>query len=619
MEIVPPLLMLVAAVVGYALYASWRRDRQAAQRRRTLERFNDRMAGKAVQPEVGPPLPPPVHPNDLGWPDLTPGAGRLSYQASTTVASPADVEHAVTPAPGRAAIRVQPPGELPTFADVGGMEQVRADLRDSVGLILHHPDEASRYGVTWNGILLHGPPGTGKTHLARAVAGEFRCSLLHLSTGDLVSGVVGESAQNVQRAFAVAAAHRPCVLFFDEFDSIAARRDAATHAEERRTVNQLLRSLEEHRHLHDLVVVAATNDLDHLDPAVVRAGRFDRHVRVDLPDRQARRAILEVQLAGRPSVEDVDLDGLADRTQGLSAARIAAIVDAAALHAFRDAAAWGRTVSITEQHLVDALEEHGGRDRPTVEDWTWDHLVLPREVKAELRQLEVLLAEPGTAERIGIKAPRGVLLTGPPGTGKTTVARVLAAQARCSFYPVSAADVTSRWVGESERSIQRLFERARQHRPSIVFIDEIDAIGATRGSDTDGGAHRQLTQLLSELDGLYDADRVMVVAATNRPDVLDPALTRGGRLSRRIEIPLPDTEARWAILELASARMPTVGVDLRRLAEATEGLSGADLVALCQQAGVDALVRTREAGDPEAAVEVTTADVASALAKVRAA
>lgn len=513
-------------------------------------------------------------------------------------------------------VEVVSPDGLPAFADVGGMDDVKEQIRASVGLQLEHPERAAEYGIAFNGILLHGPPGTGKSHLARAIAGEFGLSLIHVSTGDLVVGVVGASSRNVERVFAVAAEHRPCLLFLDEFDSVAQRRDSAGHAEERRTVNQLLVSLELYQRHHDLVVVAATNDVTHLDPAVIRPGRFDRHIRIDLPDEAARRAILGVHLQGRPADSDVDLDALAARTSGRSAAALAQLVEDAALLAFREAAQVGEQVRITTVHLEQALAETGGRDRPTVEDWSWEDLVLPADVVQELQQMQALLADGQLAATLGIDPPRGLLLTGPPGTGKTTIARVLAAQARCSFYPVSAADVRSKWHGESERSIQRLFERARANRPSIVFIDEIDALGSARRGAGEAG-EGQLTQLLVEMDGLDETAGVLVVAATNRPDILDPALIRGGRLSRTIEIGLPDEDQRLALLRHFTRRMPTVGVDLAAAARATDGMSGADLKALCQQAGLNALVRTRELGDPDASVEVLAEDVARAILQQR--
>ncbi len=501
---------------------------------------------------------------------------------------------------GAARFPVVPPAELPTFKDVGGMEPFKQEVRETLGLILRHGEGARSYGITWNGVLLHGRPGVGKTFLARAVAGEYGLNLLHVSTGDLVEGIVGQSARNVQQVFAVAERHRPCLLFFDEFDSVAQRRDGGSHAEERRTVNQLLTSLEASRGNHDLLVMAATNDLEHLDPAVIRPGRFDRHVRIDLPDAEARRSVLAAQLRSRPACGRIDLDDIATRTAGMTPAALARIVDVAALRAFKAAASRGVEVEIGMDHMLAALEAHGGEDRPMVEDWDWDHLVLQPAIKAELQQLQALLEDPQLAKTYGVDPPSGILLAGPPGTGKTTVARVLAAQARCSFYPVSAADVLSKWVGESEGNIRQLFERARTNRPSIIFIDELDAIGARRGAGHES-SDRQLNQLLVEIDGIDSGAGILVIGATNRPELLDPALLRGGRLSRTIRLELPEADAREAILRMNVARMPTVDVDIQRLAAATAGLSGADLKALCQQAAVHALMRGRGNDDSPAA------------------
>lgn len=514
-------------------------------------------------------------------------------------------------------VRVQEPGALPTFADVGGMEDLKQELRDTVGLVLEHGDEADRYGITWNGILLHGPPGVGKSFFAQAVAGEFGLRLLHVSTGDLVSSYASGSAQNVARVFQLAARTRPCLLFFDEFDSVAQRREQTPNHEDRRTVNQLLTSLEANRAHRDLVVMAATNNVSSLDAAVIRPGRFDRQVRIDRPDLAARRAVLAVQLASRPTDPDVDLDDLARRTDGATPADLTRVVSRAALDAFREAAATGQVVHISMAHLRAALDDQGGQDRPTVEDWSWDHLVLPRAILAELQQVEAMLTDPDLADRFGVERPTGLLLAGPPGTGKTTIARVLAAQSRCSFYPVSAAEVTSKWAGESEQRIAELFERARANRPSIVFLDEVDAIGSRRAEQW---SDRQLNQLLHEMDGLGSTAGVLVIGATNRPEVLDPALTRGGRLSRTIVLELPDLEARLQLLEHLMVRMPTVAVDRLDVALRTEGMSGADLEAVCQQAAVRALVRARgeAASEGDVAAAVLHEDVLGAVADRRA-
>jgi transitional endoplasmic reticulum ATPase len=510
---------------------------------------------------------------------------------------------------------VQRPDELRTFADVGGMEPLKAEIRDSVGLLLQHPDDAEEYGIEWNGILLHGPPGVGKTFFATAIAGEYRLNFIHVSTGDLVSSLQGGSARNIDKAFDTAMRNLPCVLFFDEFDSVAQRRDNSPDQESRRTVNQLLTSLEAHRDERRLLVVAATNSIEHLDPAVVRPGRFDRHIRIDLPDAEARRAIFAAELRQRPTARDVDLDDLVRRTEGMTPAAISKIVDSAALDVFRESMHSGRRLELNEPHLRAAIDRYGGQDRPTVEHWTWESLVLPDTIKAQLQQLQHVIEDPDSAARFGVEPPTGLLLAGPPGTGKTTVAKVLAAQARCSFYPISGADVMSKWVGESERNIRQLFDRARENRPSIIFIDEIDAIAGRRG---EVAVHdSQVNQLLAEIDGVTGQRGVFIVGATNRPDQIDPALMRGGRLSRTIVLGLPDEAARLAILRRYAGRMPTVAVSLEEIARRTEGLSPADLKALCQEAALAAMARSGS-GDARSDPAVTQADFVEALARLRA-
>ena len=514
---------------------------------------------------------------------------------------------------GSGEFEVESPEELDTFEDVGGMEVLKQEVRQTVGLMLEHPDDAERYGIEWNGILLHGPPGVGKTFFARAIAGEYQLSLMHVSTGDLVGGIVGQSAQNIDKAFQTALDNLPCLLFFDEFDSVAQRRDSTPDQESRRTVNQLLTSLEAHRDERELLVMAATNSIEHLDPAVIRPGRFDRHIRIDLPDAEARRAIFEAELDDRPTARDVDLDELITRTEGMTPAAISKVVDSAALESFRAATETGDEVLVDTPQLLAAIERYGGQDRPTVEHWSWDSLILDPAIKAQLQQLQRVIEDPDSVKRFGIDAPTGLLLAGPPGTGKTTVAKVLAAQAKASFYPISGADVISKWVGESERNIRQLFERARENRPSIIFIDEIDAVAGSRGEIQVHDSH--VNQLLSEIDGISGQRGVFVIGATNRPDQLDPALLRGGRLSRTIVLGLPDEADRLAILRLHTARMPTVGVALDGLARETEGLSPADLKALAQEAALAAMTR---AGSDDPTPAVTHEDFVEALERHRA-
>ena len=548
-----------------------------------------------------------VAPAEWGYPDGTTPAARRSTPRPA-LPSPTVSDQPASRSDS-AAFSLERPGTLPTFTDVGGMDDLKAELRETVGVALAFPGEAHAYRLTWNGILLHGRPGVGKTFIARATAGEFGLNFIAVAASDLVSAYRGESGRNVAEAFSYAARNVPSLLFFDEFDSIAQNREDWPDQEARRTVNQLLQALVEYRVVREQIVMAATNDLDGIDPAVIRPGRFDRLIRVDVPDQRGRIAVFRACLQGRPVGHDLHIEELARRSAGLTPAAIARTVERAAMTALKRTASSGELQPIHQEDLLASLAA-GGQDRPQVEGWTWDDLVLPADVISELKELETLIEDPELAHSLGIEPPTGALLTGPPGTGKTTIARVLAAQAKCSFYPVTAADVTSMWLGESERSIQRLFDRARENRPSIIFIDEIDAIAARRGQA--GAYDRQINELLAQLDGLTGHQGVFVLAATNRADQLDPALLRGGRLSRTIEIPLPHQEQRLQLLRLFTKPMPLGSVDLENLAAQTRGASGADLHALCQQAALHALVRLHSSSK-RAAKQVTMADFQEAL------
>jgi transitional endoplasmic reticulum ATPase len=521
----------------------------------------------------------------------------------------AQLARAATAEPHATDLVVLTPEHLPKFASVGGMEAVKTDLRNTLGLVLTDPDRAKAYKIHWNGVLLHGDPGTGKTLFARAIAGEFGCNLVDVDVGDLVTRMVGDGPRRVEQAFKTASQHLPCVLVFDELDAVAGSRRDQPEGSGTEVLAQLLQSLEEWRAEPRLVVVATTNELESLDEAVVRAGRFDHHIRIDLPDAAGRIAVMKAACAGRPVRKDFDFDLIARRTVGQTPAAIVQAIELAAMNAMREAAGTKKVVQISTDHMLDAVEERGGKDRPTVERWSWQRVVLDAHVRSELRQLQTLIEDPSSSERFGIEPPSGVLLTGPPGTGKTTIAKVLAAEAQCSFYPVTAADITSRWIGDSERAVARLFRRARANAPSIIFIDEIDALGATRGQQ--GAYDRQLDQLLLEIDGLGSTPGVFVVGATNRPRAVDPALRRGGRLSRTIEIPLPDVEQRVELLKLVAQAMPLHDVDLEEVALQTDGYSGADLKALLQQAALESMVRRD--GKTRGHEGITRADVDCAL------
>jgi transitional endoplasmic reticulum ATPase len=641
------ILGLVLLVLAFSVVRSARRQRERAEAERRRQEKLRRRGGDdgAFSPFAGMPfgglfdtlLSGPggwsraleYDPETGRWVDVSEQAGQAASTRSAdgeterSAPAPAPTRQRRAPSPfgglfggalsgigGGGEFDVEAPDALHDFSEVGGMETLKQEFRDSVGLLLEHPDDADRYGIEWNGILLHGPPGVGKTFFARAVAGEYDLNLIHVSTGDLVSSLQGGAAQNIDKAFDAALGALPCLLFFDEFDSVAARRGGTPDQESRRTVNQLLTALERYRDERRLFVMAATNSIEHLDPAVIRPGRFDRHIRIDLPDAPAREAILRTELDDRPADPGVDYTEIVGRTEGMTPAAISKVVDTAALAVFKRATESGKKLTVTTDDLMDALARFGGQDRPMVEHWTWDSLVLPDTIKAQLRQLQTVIEDPESARRFGVDPPTGLLLAGPPGTGKTTVAKVLAAQARSSFYPISGADVMSKWVGESEGNIRRLFERARENRPSIIFIDEIDAIAGRRGQIEVHDS--QVNQLLAEIDGVSGQRGVFVVGATNRPDQLDPALLRGGRLSRTIVLGLPDAAGRLAILRLHTARMPTVGVDLEELAARTEGLSPADLKGLAQEAALAAMARG-SADSPR----VTHEDFLEALARLR--
>ena len=511
---------------------------------------------------------------------------------------------------GEAEILVVGPGELETFDDVGGLDDAKAHLRRTVGMILERGTEAAAAGAVHNGVLLHGPPGTGKTLLARAVAGEYGLRYLRFSPALVASAFQHEPAKKLRQVFARAADAAPCLLFLDEVDVIGGRRDSAASPDQRELATQLLTSLEEHRGVPGLVIMAATNDLDHLDPAL-REGRFDSRVAVALPDAAARAEILRVLLGRRGEaveVDGVDLDEVAARTAGRSGAALAGLVAGAAERAMTAGGLLGRA------ELLAEVEARSGTDRAqTFEDHVaWGDVVLPEAARKRLGEILLVFARPELGRSVGVRAPAGILLHGPPGTGKTTVARALAGHVRSSFYELSAADVLSKWAGESEQKVAQLFTRARANRPSIIFIDEIDALLRRRSADSaTPWEERIVSQFLRELDGLVSSEGVLLVGSTNRPDIIDEAV-RERRLVP-IEVPLPDEAGRRALLDgLFRGVRQEEDVDLDAVAAATGGMSGADLKAVRDAAGMKALARAAVSGGDPA---VASTDVAEALAE----
>lgn len=503
---------------------------------------------------------------------------------------------------------IRPPALLRTFADVGGMEKLKAELRRSVGLLVRQPDAVAALDYRFSGVLLHGPPGVGKTHLAEATAGEFGLNFMRVCIGDVLSCWQGEGERHLRAVFAAAAARPPCLLFFDEFDALAAKRGGGgtTETFDRRLLDQLLGLLEDSAANPRLVVMAATNDLRALDPAAIREGRFDRQVFIDLPDRSARRAIFATHLRSRPVQGEIDLDDLADRTVGLSAAALQSIVVTAAgfvIEAMEEAprgSAGAPRARITRALLERAIAERRGHDRPVIEGRTgWDDLILAPPLLDQLRRLVRMMSAPDELRRRGLRPLSGALLWGPPGTGKSTIARVVAAQTEgtVNFYPVSAPDILDGTLGTSSARVRDLFERARQYAPSLIFVDEVDALLHRRGGSDSAARERDsvVAEFLAQLDGLGSRPGVFVLAATNLPERLDPALTRSGRLTWRIEVPLPGEAERRALVRLF-VRGIQLGpdVDLEAVADACGGCSGADIEAICAEAGY----RTLERDDP---------------------
>ncbi|MDQ1712080.1 MAG: transitional endoplasmic reticulum ATPase [Frankiaceae bacterium] len=507
-------------------------------------------------------------------------------------------------------MRVLSPHDCETFADVGGLQGVKKQLRETVGALLERPDEAARYGVTHNGVLFYGPPGTGKNLLSRALAGEYGMRYLRFSPATIASAYVHEAAANLRHVFELALRNAPCVLYLDEIDTIASDRSDQPSADHREVVTQLMVCLEEYRKVPGLVICAGTNELDRLDPAL-REGRFDAKVLVPLPDADDRAEVIGVHLRRRDDAvdwESVDLPALARVTHGYNAAALETVVSLAAQAALRE------DTPMTGALLERVVAERGGGHRITLEQTIgWDDVVLADETRERVMEILTIFARPELARRVGVSPPAGILLFGPPGTGKTTIAKAMASQTAASFYEMSAADLLSKWAGESEQKVAKLFTQARANRPSIIFVDEIDALLRRRSGDsTSKWEERVLSQFLRELDGIRGGDGVLLVGATNRLDTIDEAVV--GRRLEPVEVGLPDALGRLKLLQLLCRDVTLAkAVNLRTLTNATEGMSGSDLRRLRDAAGRKALSRAAKSGKPDAAVNVTMADFQAAL------
>ena len=520
-----------------------------------------------------------------------------------------------------------------TYDDLGGMKSTIDALREMVELPLRHPELFQRLGVDPpKGVLLHGPPGTGKTRLARAVANESDAQFFTINGPEIMGSAYGESEKRLREVFEEAAKAAPSIIFIDEIDSIAPKRGQVSGEAEKRLVAQLLTLMDGIEARQNLVVIAATNRPEAIDEALRRPGRFDREIVVGVPDEAGRREILGIHTRGMPLADGIDLDDLARRTYGFVGADLAALVREAALEAVRrilprinldDATIPPEildSLSVDSNDFENALK----RVSPSamrevmvqVPTLRWEDVGGLDASRDKLREgVELPLKHPEAFKRLGIRPAKGFLLYGPPGTGKTLLAKATARESQANFISVKSSDLLSKWYGESEQQIARLFARARQVAPTVIFIDELDSLVPARGA---GMGEPQVTErvvntILAEMDGLEELNNVVVIGATNRPNLIDPALLRPGRFDELIYVGVPDAAGRERILAIHAKGMPLAAdVDLKALAERTMRFTGADLEDLTRRAGLAALRRGLESA------EVTMADFEFALTETRA-
>jgi len=497
-----------------------------------------------------------------------------------------------------------------TYEDIGGLQEEIQRLREMVELPMRHPEIFQRLGIDPpKGVLLHGPPGCGKTLLARAVANESDANFFSINGPEIMSKFYGESEARLREMFQQAEKNAPAIIFIDELDSVAPKREEVTGEVERRVVAQLLALLDGLTSRGNVIVIGATNRPNALDPALRRPGRFDREIEIGIPDKKGRHEVLQVHTRGMYLADDVDLRKLSEVSHGYTGADLAALSREAGMKALRRylpeidleqeriPPAVLEKMKVTMEDFMNAFREitptamrEVAIEVPTVH---WDEVGDLEEVKQELREsVEWPLKNAEVFERMGIKPPKGILLFGPPGCGKTLLARAVATESEANFISIKGPEVFSKWVGESEKAIREVFRKARMSAPSIVFFDEMDSLVPRRGSGygDSGVADRVISQLLTEIDGITALQDVVVIAATNRPDIVDPAVLRPGRFDRLIYVPEPGEEGRLQILKIHAKGMPLAkDVDLQELARATKGYSGADIGSACREAAMYAL------------------------------
>ena len=522
-------------------------------------------------------------------------------------------------------------GKEIAYEDIGGIGSQLQKVREMIELPLKHPELFRRLGIDPpKGVLLHGPPGTGKTMIAKAVASEVNAHFKSINGPEIISKYYGESEKQLREVFVEASENSPAIIFIDEIDSICPKREDVSGEVERRVVAQMLSLMDGMQGRSNVVVIGATNRQDAIDPALRRPGRFDREIEIGVPDREGRQEIMEIHTRQMPISDDFNMEWILENTYGFVGADLAALVRESAMKALRR---YLPEIDLEEEEIppevlekmevkMDDLREAIRDVEPSalreiyveVPKVTWGEVGGLEEVKDRLKEsVEWPLSFPERFEHFGIKPPRGIVLFGAPGTGKTLLAKAIANEAQANFISIKGPEMVSKWVGESEKAVREIFKKAKQSAPSIIFLDEFESIAGVRSSNSMTGgsdvSNRVVNQLLASMDGVESLDGVIVVAATNRPEMIDPALMRSGRFERVLHVPPPDALARQAILDIHTEGMPLSKFSLKDVLSRMDGFTGADIEAVCREAALIAMRADKK--------KVTKAHFEEAIERVR--
>jgi transitional endoplasmic reticulum ATPase len=568
---------------------------------------------------------PMIEQDNISVPGLTlAGHSGLLFKVIKTIPPKTPIEVGETT---KVEIREEPASEVledvsrVSYEDIGGLRDQLGKVREIIELPLKHPELFERLGIhPPKGVLLYGPPGTGKTLIARAVANESGANFFSINGPEIMSKYYGQSEQKLREIFLKAEESAPSIIFIDEIDSIAPKREEVQGEVERRVVAQLLTLMDGLKERGHVIVIGASNRIDAVDPALRRPGRFDREINIGVPDKNGRKEILSIHTRGMPmgiseQEKNEFLDEISEYTYGFVGADLAALVRESAMNALRRylpeidldkpiPAEILEKMAVRKDDFMEALKliEPSSLREVTAEipNVKWTDIGGLNDIKSELREaVELPLLKPDVFKKLGIRPSKGFMLYGPPGVGKTLLAKAVATESKANFISVKGPEVLSKWVGESEKAIREIFKKAKQVAPCIVFLDEIDSIAPRRGSAGDSGVtERMVNQLLTTLDGIETLQGVVVIGATNRPDIIDSALVRAGRFDKMIYIPPPDRESRMKIFEVHTKNMPlSRDVNLEELADKTDGYVGADLENLCREAGMMAYRENPDASE----------------------